>query len=275
MPDQNRRFSPRALRNLGYESVVGLLAASSVLLLVAPTLIILVMSFTGDMLLRFPPRSWSGRWYLELVDNSPQLLASAWVSIQVALIATVAAGTLGTLAALAIAGKRSNWAVALDAFFMSPMVFPAMSLGLAMLLLLSAIGVRPALWALSIGHTVIVTPFVIRMVSASVQQLNRSLLDASSSLGAGRLFTFFHVTLPLIRPGLIGGGIIAFLSSIDHVPVSLMLSDPRIETLPVNMWTLLDTNLDVRVASISGVIVAITLLVILLLDRRLLGNVAR
>lgn len=189
--------------------------------------------------------------------------------------ATIAAGTLGTLAALAIAGKRSNWAVALDAFFMSPMVFPAMSLGLAMLLLLSALGMRPALWALAIGHTVIVTPFVIRMVSASVQQLNRSLLDASSSLGAGRLFTFFHVTLPLIRPGLVGGGVIAFLSSIDHVPVSLMLSDPRIETLPVNMWILLDTNLDVRVASISGVIVAITLLVILLLDRRLLGNVAR
>ncbi len=275
MPEPNPRLTPRALRNLGYESVIGLLALASVLLLVAPTLIILVMSFTGDMLLRFPPRSWSGRWYLELVENSPQLLASAWVSIQVALIATIAAGTLGTLAALAIAGKRSNWAVALDAFFMSPMVFPAMSLGLAMLLLLSALGMRPALWALAIGHTVIVTPFVIRMVSASVQQLNRSLLDASSSLGAGKLFTFFHVTLPLIRPGLVGGGVIAFLSSIDHVPVSLMLSDPRIETLPVNMWILLDTNLDVRVASISGVIVAITLLVILLLDRRLLGNVAR
>jgi putative spermidine/putrescine transport system permease protein len=262
------------LRNLSYETVVGLLAAASVILLVAPTLVILVMSFTGDFLLRFPPRSWSVRWYVELFENSPQIAASAWISLQVAFISTLASTTLGTLAALAIAGRKSTWAVALDSLFMSPMVFPAMSLGLA-LLLLSMLGLRPSLWSLTVGHTVIVTPFVIRMVSAAVQQLNPVLLDCSASLGARRTFTFFNVTLPLIRPGLLGGAVIAFLTSIDHVPVSLMLSDPRVETLPVNLWILLDSNLDVRVASVSGIIVAITLVVILVLDRRMLGHVPR
>lgn len=263
------------LRNLSYETVVGLLAAASVILLVAPTLVILVMSFTGDFLLRFPPRSWSVRWYIELFENSPQIAASAWISLQVAFIATLASTTLGTLAALSIAGRKSAWAVALDSLFMSPMVFPAMSLGLALLLLLSLLGLRPSMWSLAVGHTVIVTPFVIRMVSAAVQQLNPVLLDCSASLGARRIFTFFNVTLPLIRPGLLGGAVIAFLSSIDHVPVSLMLSDPRVETLPVALWTLLESNLDVRVASVSGIIVAITLVVILVLDRRMLGHVPR
>jgi putative spermidine/putrescine transport system permease protein len=116
---------------------------------------------------------------------------------------------------------------------------------------------------------------VVRLVSASVQQLNRGLLDSSASLGATRAYTFAHVTLPLIRPGLVAGGIIAFLTSVDHVPISLMLADPRVETLPVNLWIILEANLDVRVAAVSGLIVAATLAVILLLDRRVLGTLQR
>ena len=175
-----------SLRNLSFEIVIRLMAASVVLLLVAPTLVVVAMSFTGDQLLHFPPRSWSVHWYAELIERSPEIAAAAWTSLQVAVIATAVSLGLGTLATLAIAGRRSGWAVALDAVFMSPMVFPAMSLGLALLLLLSVAGVRPTLWSLAIGHTVIVTPYVVRLVSASVQQLNRGLLDSSASLGATR-----------------------------------------------------------------------------------------
>jgi putative spermidine/putrescine transport system permease protein len=256
-------------RNGVYQAVVIVLAIAAMVLLVAPTVVVVVMSFTGDFTLRFPPRSWSVRWYTELFQNSPQIVAAAWVSLKVAVIATVVSVVLGTLAAVSIAGRRERWAVALDSIFMSPMVFPAMSLGLALLLVLSLAGIRLSTWTLALGHVVIATPFVIRMVSAAAQQVNPALLDCAASLGASRLHVFLTITLPLIRSGVIAGGVVAFLSSIDHVPVSLMLSDPRTETLPIHLWTILEANLDVRVASVSGIVVAATIVVILLLDRRM------
>jgi putative spermidine/putrescine transport system permease protein len=137
------------------------------------------------------------------------------------------------------------------------------------LLILSLAGIRMSLITLAIGHVVIATPFVIRMVSAAAQQMNPALLDCASSLGASRFHAFVTVTLPLIRPGVISGAIVAFLSSIDHVPVSLMLSDPRTETLPIHLWSILEANLDVRVASVSGIIVAATIAVMLVVDRRM------
>lgn len=256
-------------RNGVYQAVVVALALAAMVLLVAPTVVVVVMSFTGDFTLRFPPRSWSVRWYTELFQNSPQIVAAAWVSLKVAVIATVVSVVLGTLAAVSIAGRRERWAVMLDSIFMSPMVFPAMSLGLALLLVLSLAGIRLSTWTLAVGHVVIATPFVIRMVSAAAQQVNPALLDCAASLGASRVHAFLTITLPLIRSGVIAGGVVAFLSSIDHVPVSLMLSDPRTETLPIHLWTILEANLDVRVASVSGIVVAATIVVILLLDRRM------
>jgi len=257
------------IRNAVFGGIVRIMAGAAMLLLIAPTLIVLLMSFTGDYTLRFPPRSWSARWYWELIDNSPQIIATALVSLQVAVVATIVAASLGTLAAVSIAGRRERWALALDAAFMSPMVFPAMSLGLALLLLLSVGGIPLSTWTLAAGHVVVVTPFVIRMVSAAAQQMDPALLDCADSLGASRVYRFFTITLPLIKPGVIAGSVVAFLASIDHVPVSLMLSDPRTETLPIHLWALLESNLDVRVASVSGVMVGVTMLVVVLLDRRM------
>lgn len=259
----------REARNIPFDLAIWATGFIAVVLLVLPTLVVVVMSFTNEFTLRFPPRSWSLRWYVELIENSPQIGAAALASVKVAVLATVVSTALGTLAAVSLAGRRDRWSLALDALFMSPMVFPAMSLGLALLLILSLAGIRMSLLTLAVGHIVIATPFVIRMVSAAAQQMNPALLDCASSLGASRVYAFFTVTLPLIRPGVISGAIVAFLSSIDHVPVSLMLSDPRTETLPIHLWSILEANLDVRVASVSGIIVAATIAVMLVVDRRM------
>ncbi|MFN8757823.1 MAG: ABC transporter permease [Tagaea sp.] len=259
----------REARNIPFDLAVWLAGAAAIVLLVLPTLVVVAMSFTNEFTLRFPPRSWSVRWYGELFANSPQIAAAALASFKVALIATAVSTALGTLAAVVLAGRKDRWAVALDSLFMSPMVFPAMSLGLALLLVLSLAGIRLSLLTLAVGHVVIATPFVIRMVSAAAQQMNPALLDCAASLGASRTYALFTVTLPLIRPGVVSGAIVAFLTSIDHVPVSLMLSDPRTETLPIHLWAILEANLDVRVAAVSGVIVAATVAVMLIVDRRM------
>jgi putative spermidine/putrescine transport system permease protein len=250
-------MSPRTSDFL-YRSLVWGVALFAMLLLLAPTVVVLIASFTGEQTLRFPPASWSLRWYTDLLQ-SDELIAATWTSLQIAFWATGTAGLLGTAAALGIARSPSAWARFLDGLFMSPLVLPAMALGLALLMVFSLLAVRLSIWTLIVGHVVICTPFVIRMVSAAVQQLNPALDDCSLSLGASRLYTLRRITLPLIGRGVCAGSFVAFLSSFDHVPVSLFLSDARTEVLPIKLWQILEASLDVRVAAVSGVIVIVTL----------------
>ncbi|CCE01514.1 ABC transporter permease [Bradyrhizobium sp. STM 3809] len=249
-------------RDLGdrvYGGLVGALAAASTLLLLAPTLVVLIISLTSGMTLKFPPPSWSLRWYVELF-RSPEILAPALTSLRVASCTTLFSAVLGSAAALGIFNSRSRLARLLDALFMSPMVLPAMAFSLSLLLVFNVIGLRLSFWTLVLGHTIVCVPFVIRMVGAAVQQLDPTLVTCSLSLGASRWYTFRRITLPLIRRGITAGSLVAFLSSFDNVPVSLFLADARTEVLPIKLWAILEGSLDVRVAAVSGVIVVITLL---------------
>jgi putative spermidine/putrescine transport system permease protein len=257
---------PRRSADLAYSGVVWMIALFAMVLLLAPTVVVLITSFTGAQTLKFPPPSWSLRWYRELLQ-SDELIAATWTSLKIAFWATFACGVLGTAAALGIARSRSTWARLLDSLFMSPMVLPAMAFGLALLMVFSLMSVRLSIWTLTVGHIVICTPFVIRMVSAAVQQLNPLLDDCSLSLGASRLYTLRRITLPLISRGVFAGCFVAFLSSFDHVPVSLFLSDARTEVLPIKLWQILEASLDVRVAAVSGVIVIVTLVGLVLAER--------
>ena len=252
--------------DLAYAAVIWGIAAFAMLLLLAPTVVVLITSFTGEQTLKFPPPTWSVRWYVELVSSN-ELIATAWTSLKVAFWATLVCGVLGTAAALGVARSRSVAARLLDSLFMSPMVLPAMAFGLALLMVFSLLSVRLSLTTLVIGHIVICTPFVIRMVSAAVQQLNPTLHDCSLSLGASRWYTLTRVTLPLIRRGIFAGCFVAFLASFDHVPVSLFVSDARTEVLPIKLWQILEASLDVRVAAVSGVIVIVTLVGLVVAER--------
>ena len=257
---------PRRPADFAYATLVWGIAVFAMVLLLAPTLVVLITSFTGAQTLKFPPPSWSLRWYRELVQ-SDELITVTWTSLKVAFFATLVSGTLGTAAAIGIARSRSTWARLLDSLFMSPMVLPAMAFGLALLMVFSLMSVRLSIFTLIVGHIVICTPFVIRMVSASVQQLNPLLDDCSLSLGASRFYTVRRITLPLISRGIFAGSFVAFLSSFDHVPVSLFLSDARTEVLPIKLWQILEASLDVRVAAVSGVIVVVTLIGLVLAEQ--------
>jgi putative spermidine/putrescine transport system permease protein len=262
----------RSLRDHFYFGTVGILAGFTMLLLLAPTAVVVIISFTGGITLKFPPPSWSVRWYLELL-KSDEIIQPAITSLKVAVMATIGSGILGTAAALGIARSKTRFARLLDALFMSPMVLPAMAFGLSLLLVFNMLSVRLSTTTLVLGHVIICVPYVIRMVGASVQQLNPTLITASISLGASRWYTFRRITLPLIRRGIVAGAFVAFLSSFDNVPISLFLADARTEVLPIKLWAILEGSLDVRVAAVSGVIVIITLLGLIVAER--LGGLNR
>ena len=110
-------------------------------------------------------------------------------------------------------------------------------------------------------------PFVLRTTIAALAQLDPALLESSTSLGAGVFYTFRRITLPSIGRGIAAGAFLAFMASFDNVPVSLFLSDARTEVLPIHLWQIIDTDLDVRAASASGVLIVFTLLVMLIAER--------
>ena len=236
------------------------------LFLVGPTVIMLLTSFTASQSLKFPPDGLSLRWYAALLD-ADQMQAAAWNSLVVAFWTTVLSVVLGTAAALGIARSRSPLARACDVLFMSPLLLPALAFGFAALIFIHRLGFSPSIPFLVLGHTVVCVPFVLRTTIAALSQLDPALLDASQSLGAGGWRTFRRVTLPLIAPGLGAGAFLAFMASFDNVPVSLFLADERSEMLPIHLWQQIETNLDVRTAAVSGLIVMFTLILMLLAER--------
>jgi putative spermidine/putrescine transport system permease protein len=245
-------MSARRLFDASFHLVMGALAAAAVVVLVAPTLVVLIAAFNDTPTIRFPPPAYSLRPFLALAE-SHDLIEATWNSTIVAAAATAVSIALAVPAALYIARGRSLVARFLDNVFMSPLILPAIALGLAIVMLLSWLNVC--------------VPLVLRTSVAALARLDPALIECSQSLGASGWFTFRHVILPAIRPGVLAGAFIAFLSSFDNVPVSLFLADARTVVLPIRMWQLMEGSLDVRVAAVSGALVLLTLVLVLLMDR--------
>lgn len=259
----SRRTSASAA---AFRGTMWLLALLTLALLIAPTLVVVIVSFTDSYSLKFPPPAYSTRWYGELLEAF-QLHFAAWNSVKVALATTVLSVLLGVAASLAIARSPTRTARVLDSLFLSPLVLPALAFGFAALMTFSLVGLPVSTTTLVIGHTAVCVPYVIRTTTAALAQLDASLLESSASLGATRWYGFRRITLPLIRPGVLAGAFIAFMSSFDNVPVSLFLRDARTDMLPIRMWQDLEGKLDVTIAALSGVIILCTLALMIVMER--------
>jgi putative spermidine/putrescine transport system permease protein len=246
--------------------VFGLLSAVALVFLIAPTVIVLITSFTASQSLKFPPQSLSLRWYATLWD-ADQMQRAAWHSLVIASWTTVISVVLGTAASLAIARSRSPLLRAADLLFMSPLLLPALAFGFAALIFVNKLGFTPSISFIVLGHVIVCVPFVLRTTLAALSQLDPALLEASESLGGSAWMTFRRVTLPLISSGVGAGAFLAFMASFDNVPVSLFLADERSEVLPIHLWQQIETNLDVRTAAASGLIVMFTLVLMLVAEK--------
>ena len=262
-----RESGASAWERRSFALVFGLLGAVAGVLLLAPTLIVVVTSFTNGFSLKFPPPGYSTRWYEALWTASPEIVEAFVLSLKVAALATSVAIVLAVSAALAIARRREPWARAVEALFLSPLMLPTLAIGLSLLMLFNLAGTGLSFWTLVLGHVAITAPYVFRTTAASLVQLDPALLESARSLGAGPVFMFRTVTLPLIFRGVAAGAFIGFMYSFDNVAVSLFLSDARSEVLPIRMWHLIESSLDVRAAAVSGVLIAATLLLMILMER--------
>jgi putative spermidine/putrescine transport system permease protein len=255
-----------ALERRSFWAVFGVLGVCAGVLLLAPTVVVLITSFTSGFSLKFPPPGYSVRWYQALWE-SPELIDAGVLSLKLAAVATSISVVLAVAAALALARRREGWARAAEAVLLSPLMLPALAIGLSLLMLFNIAGTGLSFWTLVLGHIAITTPYILRTTSASLLQMDGVLLESAHSLGASPVYVFRTITLPLIARGVLAGAFIGFMYSFDNVAVSLFLSDARSEVLPIRMWHIIESNLDVRAAAVSGVLIAATLVLMIVMER--------
>lgn len=248
-------MSGRAPRVLMWTFVVAM-----VVFLVVPTVILVPMSFSSGSTLRFPPPGFSLEWYANLVA-SPQWSRATLTSLQVALLTSLLATVLGTVSAFGLVRGRFPGRGLVNALVLSPVIAPVVVVAIGMFAVFVNWRLAGSLLGVVLGHTVLAVPYVVINVGASLRTMDRNLELAAMNLGAGPLKTFWHVTLPRILPGVFAGTLFAFIVSWDETVISIFLSSPIVETLPVVMWGQVRTEVDPTVAAAATVLTAVTVVI--------------
>jgi putative spermidine/putrescine transport system permease protein len=245
-------------------------AAAVGVFLIAPTVVVVVMSFSTSPTLSFPPPAYGLHWYQNFF-SSPEWTTATWTSVKVALLATALATVLGTLTALGLVRGRFPMKNLVTALLLSPLIVPIVIIAIGMYLLYVRWALQGTLWGFVVAHASLGLPLVVVNVAASLQTLDRNLEMAAQNLGAGPLRTFMRITLPLILPGVISGALFAFITSWDEVVTSIFLASPFVRTLPVVMWSVVRSQIDPTIAAVAAMLTAVTvvLLMSVLLARRL------
>jgi putative spermidine/putrescine transport system permease protein len=246
----------------GGERLMRVAVALILLVMIAPIVVVVLLSFSSANYLTFPPPALGVRWYREYL-GSRDWLAATWLSIEVAVSVVALSTVLGTLAAMGLA--RLPWFARLLAtgLILSPLIMPVIIVAIGLYYAFARFGLVGTPLGLVLAHTCLAVPFVVTSVGASLARFDRRLEMAALGLGATPLGTFRQVTLPLIRPGVLVGALFAFITSFDELVVSLFLSGANAVTLPRRMWEDLRYALDPTIAAVSTLTIVATVLPLL------------
>ena len=249
-----KRFNPGKL-------ILGLTCLLIAIWLVAPTLVVIPMSFAEKKSLAFPPTGFSLQWYQNFFTN-PQWFDSLIVSAKVASMVAVVATVIGTMAAIGIERLKGRAGGLIRAVLITPMIVPGVVLAVGIYAVYLDAQLVGTWTGYVFAHTLLAIPFVVIAVGANLAVFDTRLETAAASLGASRLATFFSVTLPLILPGILSGALFAFVTSFDEVIVSLFITSPQLKTLPVQIFSSMTRDADPTVAAVGSLIFMATSVII-------------
>ncbi|QPF90758.1 ABC transporter permease [Bradyrhizobium commune] len=236
------------------------------LTLILPAVIVVATSFTSGDAMRFPPTGFSLRWYYAFWDSS-LFIDSLTLSLKVAALATVLSLLFGFAAAFAIERYEFSGRELMRGLMLSPLLIPAVVLGLGLMQLQVWIGLSQTFLGLLIGHVVVTLPYVVRTLSAGMVLFDRNLEQAAMSLRATPATILRTVTIPLLVPAIISAGVFAFVTSFGNVSLSVFLGAGGNVTLPVQVLAYVEQTVDPLVAAVSSVVIVFTLVAILIADR--------
>ena len=247
--------------------------------LIAPLFVIFPLSFSGDEFLvfsegmkRLDPDAFSTRWYKDMVwgTKNPWGLA-AKNSLIIAFFATIGSVLIGTLAAVGLSSRHMPYKGVIMAILISPMIVPLIISGVAIFFFMAKVGLAATHTGIVLAHIILGTPFVIITVTATLSGFDHSVTRAASSLGSTPINTFMKITLPLIMPGVISGGLFAFVTSFDEVVVVLFLAGLDNTTIPIQMWIGLREQLSPTILAVATCLIILSTLILVtaeLLRRR-------
>lgn len=235
------------------------------LFLVLPILVIVPLSFNSGSFLVYPLEGFSLRWYQDFF-HSAEWMRSFKNSLIVSPGATVLAMIFGTLASVGLTRAEFRGKALLMSLLISPMVVPVVIIGLATYIFFAPVGLTNSYLGLIMVHAALGVPFIIITVTATLQGYNHNLSRAAANLGAGPLTTFFRVTMPMIAPGVISGGLFAFATSFDDVVVTLFLAGPQQATLPRQMFGGIRENISPTIAAVATILIVLSVVMLLTLE---------
>ena len=251
--------------------------------LVAPLIAVIPLSFTASAflsftpeMLAFDPEAFSLRWYrLMIGDCSGPLITTVcsdkWVkgavnSLFIAVCATLLATTLGTLASLALSRPHMPYRKAIMAIMISPLIVPLIITASGMFLFFSKFQLVATFTGLIMAHTVLGIPFVVITVTATLVGFDTNLTRAAEGLGGSQIRNFFKIQLPIIAPGVISGGLFAFITSFDEVVVVLFIGSSNQMTLPRQMWAGIRQEISPTILAVATMLVLVSILLLTTLE---------
>jgi spermidine/putrescine transport system permease protein len=233
--------------------------------LYVPIVVMAVLSFNASPLYALPFH-FDLVWYRALTGNA-KLIDAGIHSVGIAIVNTIIATALGTMAALAFARYQFRGKTVLQLLLFPPVAVPWLVIGTAMLVFFYWIDIKRGLFAILLGHVALSLPYVIVVVGARLATFPRAVEEAAATLGATPLQTFRRVTAPLLAPGVMGGALFAFAVSFDQFVISYFLAPPGVTTLPVEIYGAIRKGFTPEINAISTIIIVVSMGALLLTAR--------
>jgi spermidine/putrescine transport system permease protein len=223
-----------------------------------PIALVVLTSFNQATITTLPIEHLDTHWYKELFEDTKTLQA-LWTSLQVAVIATAIATTLGLLSALAVVRYNFRGKSVFLLLTIMPMLAPGIIMGVSLLLFARFVGFQTGFVAVLLGHILLAMPYCTFILVSSLARFDRSLEEAARGLGAGEMAVLWCVTLPAIVPGIIGAALFAFTISIGEFVVSFFLTSAGTTTLPIRIYSIVKVGITPEINAVSTLILVATL----------------
>lgn len=236
--------------------------------LLAPLVVTIGAAFGTDSYLKFPPTGFTMKW-VENIFEVEMFIRTFQISIQIAVLGTLFALLIGIPAAYVLSRFSFPGKKMIQGLFLSPVIVPGIVFGFSLfnfLVIKFQMEIKPALL---LGHTLVILPYIIRVISSSLENFDYAIEEAAMSLGASGLKTFFVVVLPNVASGVIAAFILAFINSFNNVPISIFLSGPGVSTLPIQMMSYVEYYFDPTIAALSVVLMVMTAVLMFVVERTL------
>ncbi len=248
------------------QTALGAIATAILFVLLAPMIVLVIVSFSSADFVIFPPPGFGLKWYHSFF-TTPDFVSAFVMSAEVALGASVAATLLGVSASYVLVRRRFLGRGLLAAIFLSPLMVPQIIVGVGLLQLYSLWGVSNTLFGLIAAHTVIVLPYVVRTVGAALTTVSPRIEEAAADLGANQVEVLVLVVVPSIKGGVLAAALFAMIMSWINVEVSIFLSATGTYTLPVLVYNYMEYSLTPIVIVAAAVSIFVSTLLVLLIDR--------